>query len=81
MKLSDFILLNKEEKNATVLHAGILIGKRVKNGNFVFLFQLDTFYVEMYCNIENKSVQEYRIFKETNQLAPYLESIVLDDLL
>ena len=81
MKLSDFILLSEEEKNFIVLHTGILIGKRIFSNYFVFLFQLDTFYVELYCNQENKSIQEYRVFKETTQLNAYIENIPLDDLL
>ncbi len=81
MKLSDFILLSEEEKNFIVLHKGILIGKKISKNYLFFLFQLDTFYVELFCNKENKSVQEYRLFKETAQLNSYIENIPLDDLL
>ena len=56
MKLSAFILLSEKEKKLTVLHEGILIAKRTSVDCLVFLLHLNTFYVEMYCNVENKQI-------------------------
>ena len=81
MKLSDFILLHPDQKKLTVLHDGILIAKRKKDPCLVFLFQLDNFYVEMFCNLDNRTVQEYRSFGHTAALSPYLEEITLDGLI
>ena len=81
MRLSDFILLHPDQKKLTVLHDGILIAKRKTAPCLVFLFQLDDFYVEMFCNLDNKKVQEYRSFRNVAQLNPYLEEIRLDGLL
>jgi hypothetical protein len=81
MKLSDFILLSEGEKKMVVLHEGILVGKRNKYDYLVFLFQMDNYYVETYCNLENKSIEEYRAFHNTKLLTPYLEAISIDDLL
>jgi hypothetical protein len=81
MNLSNFILLRDEEKKMFLLHDGILVAKRTNYECIVFLFQVNTFYVEAFCNLENKNVQEYRAFESTNALNPYLESIPLDDLL
>lgn len=81
MRLSDFILLNEEEKKATVLHQGILLAKRSNFDSMVFLFQLGSYYVEAYCNPGNKAIEEYRMFDNTAVLNPYLEAIPLDDLL
>jgi hypothetical protein len=81
MKLSDFIILNEEEKKLTVLHEGVLIAKRNYFNYMVFLFQLDSYYVETYCSIENKAIEEFRIFDNTKPLNPYLEAIPIDDLL
>jgi len=81
MKLSDFILLNEEEKKLTVLHEGVLIAKRFSSDDMVFLFQLESYYVETYCNIANKTIKEYRIFDNIKPLHPYLEAISLDNLL
>lgn len=81
MKLSDFILLNEEEKKLIVLHEGILIAKRHNYGRIIFLFQLESYYVETYCNIEKKAIEEFRIFDNMEPLDPYLEAISLDELL
>lgn len=81
MKLSDFIMLNEEEKKLTVLHQGILVAKRNNSNLIVFLFQLEGYYVETYCNRENKAIEEFRIFDDTRLLNPYLETISINDLI
>jgi hypothetical protein len=81
MKLSDFILLSKEEKKLAMLHNGILIGKRKKEEYIVFLFQLEGFYLETFCNTQTKDVTEFRMFEHTRLLQPYLDGITIDDLL
>ncbi len=80
MKLSEFILLPEEEKKKTVLRLGTLIGKRKYHECLVFLFQLNDFYVEVFCTFTGKTIREYRVFKNTSNLSPYLESIPLDGL-
>ena len=81
MKLSDFILLSAEEKKLALLHAGVLIGKRTDNGFMVFLFDVQDYYVETYCNATTKAIEEYRAFDGVAPLTPYLESIPIGDLL
>lgn len=80
MKLSEFILLSENEKKTAVLHLGVLIGKRSIQNDRFFLFQLDSFYVEMCCNGLSKTVEEFRMFENTRPLQPYLASVPLDDL-
>ena len=80
MKLSDFTMLTGEEKKLVVLHEGVLIGKRKKPELIIFLFQLDNFYVESFCDQRTKVVTEYRVFAHTRLLQPYLETIAIDDL-
>ena len=81
MKLSDFILLNEEQKKGTLLHEGVLIGKRNLGDYLIFLFQFPNYYVESYCNCENKSIMEFRAFTHLEPLYPYLDAISLGDLL
>ncbi len=81
MRLSDFIMLNEAEKKSTVLHEGVLIAKRSEINCMVFLFQLGSYYVEAYCNPENKAIEEYVAFGNTKWLTPYLEAIPIDNLL
>jgi hypothetical protein len=80
MKLSEFILLDEVDKKFSVVHTGVLIGKRKTSKQMVFLFQMDNYYVETYCNINNKQVEEYRVFSYGTQLNPWLELISLDNL-
>lgn len=81
MKLSDFILLDEKEKKLALLHRGILVAKRKDAERFFFLFQMDHYYVESCCNIEKKGVDEFRMFRHTGCLHPYLDTIGIDDLL
>lgn len=81
MKLSDFIVLSEKEKTSTVLHEGVLIAKRNCNGCMVFLFHLDSYYVETYCSLASKAVKEFRVFGNTRLLNPWLDTIAIDDLL
>ena len=80
MRLSDFILLNEDEKKAAVLHQGVLLAKRSSFDSLIFLFQLGSYYVEAYCNPEDKAVEEYRVFDSGMLLNSYLEAIPIDDL-
>ena len=81
MRLSDFILLNETQKKGTLLHEGVLIGKRSAGTCIVFLFHLDGYYVESYCNTQTKSVEQFHAFVHPESLHPYLDNIQLDDLL
>lgn len=81
MRLSEFILLKEEEKKLAVLHSGVLVGKRVNYKHMVFLFQLSNYYVETYCNLQDKNIEEYRVFDHTSLLMPYLERIPIGHLL
>ena len=80
MRLSDFIMMNEEEKKFTVLHRGVLIAKRDDADRKIFLFQLGKYYVEAYCNPESKAIEEYQVFDNVNLLKPYLEAIAIDHL-
>jgi hypothetical protein len=81
MRLSEFILLNEDEKKSTVLHRGVLLAKRSSLESMVFLFQLGSYYVEAYCNSANKAIEEYWVFDNIDFLSPYLDAIPLDNLL
>ena len=82
MQLSDFILLDEAQMKIAVLHEGVLIAKRRSSDCLVFLFQMDDdYYVETYCNMQNKAVIEYRVFRNINALNPYLETIAIEQLL
>ena len=81
MQLSDFIILGEAEKKSSLLEEGVLIARRNEIGCMVFLFHLGSYYVEAYCNPENKAIEKYMVFDNTKWLTPYLESIHIDSLL
>ncbi len=81
MRLSEFITSGEEEKKQAVLHTGVLVAKRKINDGLVFLFQIDDYYVETYCNLRQKQVLEYRAFRNLHALDPYLSEIKIDSLL
>ncbi len=81
MKLSEFILAEEAEMKAAVLHKGVLVAKRNIQDRLVFLFQMDDYYVETYCDVRKKSICEYRAFQNINTLDPYLDNITIDHLL
>jgi hypothetical protein len=74
-------LLDVETKKQVVLHEGILVAKRHQYQHMVFLFQMEGYYVETYCNKGNKAIDEFRVFDNTQTLLPYLDTIRIDQLL
>ena len=80
MRISDFILLNEQEKRMAVLHNGVLLAKRKDFDSVIFLFQLGSYYVETYCNSQNKEIEEYRVFDSNSLLNPYLDAIPIHKL-
>ena len=81
MKLSEFILLNEADKKRSVMHQGVLLAKRTYPDLIIFLFQLEDYYIETYCNIADKTIEEYRVLPDTNAISHYLDAIPIDDLL
>jgi hypothetical protein len=81
MKLSEFILLSETDKKQTIMNKAVALARRTYGNKVVFLFQLDNYYVEAYCNTASKAIEEYCILPDTNSIHHYLESIEIDELL
>lgn len=81
MKLSEFIVLNEAEKKRAVMSQAAALATRTSPGQIIFLFQIEDYYVEAYCNVEDKSVEQYWILPNTDAIGHYLEGISIDDLL
>ncbi|WP_153800315.1 hypothetical protein [Foetidibacter luteolus] len=81
MRLSEFILLNEADKKKSVMQHAVALAKRSIPDYVIFLFQLEDYYIETYCNQVNKSIEEYRVLPDTNALKHYLDAIPIDDLL
>jgi hypothetical protein len=81
MKLSEFILLDEGEKKSAVMNNAVALARRTYPDLVVFLFQLEDYYIETYCNVADKSIEEYRVLPDTNAISHYLDAIPIDDLL
>ena len=56
------------------------IAERFENGYKVFLFQIHSFYVELYHHLERDATERLRTFSGDDKLAPYLADINIDHL-
>ena len=81
MKLSEFIVLNQEEKRFAVLHEGVPVAQRQLSDYMIFLFRLPGYFVETYCSKDTKAVQEYRVFHNPAHLPPYLDGLSIEELM
>ena len=81
MNLSEFILLSEAEKKWQLMNNGVALAQRSYGHLIIFLFQLEDYYVETYCNVEDKTIREFRILPDTNAISHYLEAIPIDELL
>lgn len=81
MKLSEFILLDERDKKCAVMNNAVVLAQRTYPDFIVFLFQLDCYYVEAYCNKADQSIEEYRVLPDTNAISHYLEAIPINGLL
>ena len=81
MKLSEFILLNEEGKKRTVMNNAVALAQITYPDIIIFLFQLDSYYIEAYCNKASLTIEEYKVLPDVNAIGHYLEAIPIDDLL
>ncbi|WP_244883949.1 hypothetical protein [Niastella koreensis] len=59
----------------------VALAQRTYPDIIVFLFQLDHYYIEAYCNKTSKAIEEYRVLPDTNAIGHYLEALSIDDLI
>lgn len=81
MTLYDFILLAPEQQADATWKRGSFIAVGDKGSMKVLLYQLDSFYVEVYYNCEKGKIEEFRCFDSTYYLEPYLAAIDLSELM
>lgn len=81
MRLSEFIVLTEDQKCSIVFREGVALAQRDLRDYTVFLFQLPSYYVELYCDKQSRKVFEFKVFHSPGHLTPYLDAIPLDGLL
>ena len=80
MTLYDFQLLPDQEQIAVLYECGVYIGKRKDAFSVVLLYQLESFYVEVYYRKYRSHIKKLHCFDSTELLDPYLEQIDVENL-
>ena len=77
MTLYEFSKLAADEK-AEVVWDGALVGDRTDDVYNILLYQVNSFYVEVYYQKKRNVIKRIRSFSSTDQLQPYLEKMDVD---
>ena len=78
MTLQQFQVLNQHHQFHHLLLDGTCIAERTTEEVQVLLFQLGSFYVEVFFTPDCEEVFDTRSFDDTEELQPYLATINLD---
>ena len=79
MTLYQFNQLDEMEQ-AEAVWDGVHIGERQDGEYTILLYQLRSFYVEVYYHREYNALRRFRSFSSINQLGPYLDRIDISKL-
>ena len=80
MTLFEFQLLPETEQVSILYECGVYIGKRKEKKRSTLLFQLDSFYVEVYYSSYRRYISRLHCSQSTVLLDPYLEQIDVEYL-
>jgi hypothetical protein len=80
MTLYEFKLLPDQEQLDVLYNHGVYIGKQKQKSETIVLYQLESFYVEVYYIKYRCYVRRLHCFHSTLLLDPYLESIHVEHL-
>jgi hypothetical protein len=74
LSLKDFLQLDYEGKIQVTNHA-VCIGGRSEQEHMVLLYQLNSFYIEVFYNKKFNYISAFKGFDDLELLDPYLEKI------
>jgi len=80
ISLEEYLNLEQERQFAILHRHGVYIGKRKADLQTVVLFQLHSFYVEVYYKEYRKTIDHIVTSGNTDILQPYLDQIAVRDL-
>jgi hypothetical protein len=63
MTLYPFNLLDEMEQHEALWEHGVMVGDKVEDVHRVVLYQLDSFYVELYYHVEYNVLRKLRSFQ------------------
>ena len=73
----DFALLEEDKQIALLQREGVYIGKRKAGGQIILLYQLESFYVEIFYRKHRCFIDRLTFHSSTSCLEPYLSQIQL----
>ena len=79
MTLFEFEQMDEWEQMEAIW-GGVFVTNRVDNENEILLYQVDSFYVEVYYNKEYNKIRRLRSFSSVDELDPYLNQIDLNGM-
>lgn len=80
MKLEEFKYMEKESKKQLLFDNGTYLCSRNEPDYLIELYQIDSFYVEVFYTNHKKTIIYLRAFSNFSDLDPYLVQIKLPDL-
>ena len=75
MTLYEFNALSEDEKAAVLWSKGDFVTERKENNFNILLYQVQSFYVEVFYSGNENKISRLRSFSSTEQLEPYLNNI------
>ena len=75
MTLYQFNLLNETQQAETLWENGVHIGEREDLVHTIALYQIGSFYVEVFYHRQLNAIKKFRSFSSTDQLEPYIIKI------
>lgn len=80
MTLYEFNMLENDDQYSAVWEHGIHIGERIEGPQKLILYQMFSFYVELYYSVEDNKLTKLRSFSSIKCLDPYLPYIDISNL-
>jgi hypothetical protein len=80
MTLFDFQILAQNEQIDLLYREGVYVGKRKQGDHTLVLYQLESFYVEVWYLQYRKWIEKLHCFRSTSLLDPYLDLMDLEHL-
>ena len=80
MTLYEFNMLEKEDQHSAVWNYGTHICERIEGPHKLILYQIFSFYIELYYSFEDNRLTKLRSFSSLKCLDPYLAYIDITNL-
>ena len=80
MTLHQFNRLCENKQRETLVCEGTLLAKRAYGSYSIALFQVDSFYIEVWYTKKGLDIGLVRAFDSTDELEPYLNEIDIADV-